>query len=304
MSAINPDEIPFVPGVKTDSKAGRHLSALVYPSPYFDRQNLEEVMQVDPSGLAEYDIDLNMSVDHVSQPTCVNAIEDLSVVPSMSVYTVTAPDGSHVAAKAWRQYGGKIKVTVNPDTTTARVTILGPTLPYDGAFQIGFVMGEVTFPSLFLVGTGVAIMREGITIQSGLVDDQVDDTAAVLDNPFIQTLERAYDAAHGALAKHMGDFQTLSLNVAGVGGIDGVDPNRPETAIGRTAGARVFFDFGWYRVRTSSITPAGAALTCEQDTTFADFAAVTPPGFSFADFDRLHAGERFRDFDSAPLRMS
>lgn len=298
----DPDLLDEAPGIVVREARNRHGKALLYPPMGFDLTQPPEAFTVNANEVARFQIELGVSAKTVVQPQPIKRIADVMLVPDSSVYVITGQDTLPVSPKAWRQYGGRITVKINPDTVTATVTIRGASLPFLSPFTIGWDDGGTTFGGLFLVGTGVGIWKRTISIDTGLTgDDVADDTSAAIDNPFMQSREQAWDAAHGALVRRLGNFQRATLSLTGVDGIDGVDAQRPESALGRLAGARVWFDGGYYRVRSASISATGIEATCEQDTTFGDHAAAFPTGCSFDAFDALHAGQRFRDFDADPL---
>jgi hypothetical protein len=300
---FNPDLYDDAPGNVVRPTKDRADTALLYPPQGYSLANPIEAFTVNAGEISQVQIELGVSAKTVMQPVAVKDITDPMLVPDQSVYFVSNSLGLPMDPKEWRNYGGKIKVKINPDTVSATVRIYGPSIPEFSPFTIGKMSdGGITYGALYLVGTGVAVWRRTIRIDTGLTLDEVaDDTSAAIDNPFTQSREQAYDAAHSALCRKLGSFQRVTLTLAGVAGIDGVDPGRPETALGRVVGARVAFDGSFYRIRTASITPAGIEVTCEQDTRFSDFDRAFPNGIAFDDFDALHQGQRFRDFDADPL---
>jgi hypothetical protein len=297
----NPDFFDEAPGQVVRLAKDRARTALVYPPQGYDFTAPGEAFTVNAGEVVQEQIDLGMSVSYIQQPHAIKALGDPAKVPSASCYVVTNSNGDPIDPKEWRNYGGKVRVKINPDTVTATVTIRGAALPFS-PFSIAEQTDETGFNSLRLVGTGVTIWKRTLTIDTGLTrDDTSDDSTATIDNPFMQSREQAYDAAHAAIVRRIGYFQRVTLSLSGADGIEGMDPQRPETALGRLAGARVVFDGAFYRIRSASITPSGISATSEQDTRFADFDAVMPAGLTYAQFDALHAGQTFADFDADPL---
>lgn len=70
---------------------------------------------------------------------------------------------------------------------------------------------------------------------------------------------------------------------------------------GNLGGARIFYDFAWYRIRTGTTTPGGVNYTMELDTTVKDFN-TNYSGLTFAEFNTLFAGQKIADFNSSPMR--
>lgn len=71
-------------------------------------------------------------------------------------------------------------------------------------------------------------------------------------------------------------------------------------AFGNVAGARMFEDDAFYRVRSATITEAGVTGTAEHDTMFGDFNSVWQNA-KFNDFNARWAGKKFDDLTLAPL---
>ncbi len=75
-------------------------------------------------------------------------------------------------------------------------------------------------------------------------------------------------------------------------------------AFGNVGGARVLNDNQWYRIRNvSAMGPHSISYAAESDTILSDFGAGFA-GMTFAQFDAIHSGQSFNDFDVQPLRMS
>lgn len=71
-------------------------------------------------------------------------------------------------------------------------------------------------------------------------------------------------------------------------------------AFGNIAGARRYFDFAYYRIRSAAIGRDVISYSAVMDVTFTDFEAVWA-GKTFGDFDTAWDGGTFDDFDAAPL---
>jgi hypothetical protein len=301
MTFFNPDFEAEAPGQVVRLAKDRAGTALAYPPSGFDFTSPGEAFTVNANEVVEVQIDLGISASYIQQPHAIKKLGDPAKVPTASCYTVTNANTDPVDPKEWRNYGGKIRVKINPDTVTATLTIHGASLPFP-PFSIAEQTDETGFNSLRLIGRGVSMWKRTLEIDTGLTrDDVADDTSATIDNPYMQSRAQAYDAAHAALVRRLGYFQRATLSLTGAGGIEDVDPQAPETALGRIAGARVVYDGAFYRIRQAQITASGISATSEQDTRFSDFDAVMPAGLTYAQFDALHAGQTFGDFDADPL---
>lgn len=80
-----------------------------------------------------------------------------------------------------------------------------------------------------------------------------------------------------------------------------VQNNFENQAFGNVAGARVFSDGSWYRIRSvSSITPESVSYSGEQDNIMSD-ATASYAGMTMGQINALHAGKTFADFNARPL---
>ncbi len=302
MTTYNPDLLDTAPGVRVPTRAARHKSSLVYPARGYNNTNITDAIQAPAGEITEVQIELGASVKSIQQPVCVKAIDDSSIVPDFSCYVVSSANGHTLSPKAWRQFGGRITGEVNRDTVTATLRVYAPAVPSLSPFTIGYDDGEKTYAALYLLGDGVGIIKRTVTWETGLSDDLVaDDTTAEYDNAFLQTEEQALDAAHSALCRKIGSFQTVTLTCTGIRDVAGAVALRPETALGRVAGARVLWDGLYYRVRSAAISAAQIVLTCEQDVRFSDMNDAFPDGLTFDQLGKLHADARFRDFGTDPF---
>lgn len=79
--------------------------------------------------------------------------------------------------------------------------------------------------------------------------------------------------------------------------------NFENQAFGNVAGARVYDDFAYYRIRSvGALTPSAINFTAEMDVTAADFQE-TWAGKTAADFDAAWTGLKARDFNTRPLMI-
>lgn len=72
-------------------------------------------------------------------------------------------------------------------------------------------------------------------------------------------------------------------------------------AFGNMAGARIFHDETWYRIRSATNNNGLISGTAEMDNTFSDFDRHYS-GMTFAQFDAFWAGRSIEEFDIGPFR--
>lgn len=206
-------------------------------------------------------IDINASLTSVEQPVCL-----LNVGPTysgVSAYTVSGNDGLPIPPAMWKAYGGDLKVEVNPDSKSLKVTIVGANFPSLAPFSIAVASGESDYYSTLRIrGTGLFYDPTELTISTGLTEDEAsDETGAEIDMPYVDNINDAYEALKWTVAHLHGPSQTIQVSAAHI--------NRADES-GSYAFA-TFADFDAYY--------KGYAYS------FGDFDALQEPGDTFADFD-------------------
>lgn len=206
-------------------------------------------------------IEINASLTSVEQPVCVTNVGP--TYSGVSAYTVAGNDGLPIPPAMWKAYGGDLKVEINPDTRSLKVTIIGMNFSGYAPYSIAVASGESDlYSTLRIRGTGIFYDPTDIEISTGLSEDEAsDETGAELDLPYVDNYDDAYEALKWTVAHLHGPSQTIQVSAA---------------QINRTAGSdqyafATFADFDDYYDGLAS--------------TFGDFDAMWTNADTFGDFD-------------------
>jgi len=182
-----------------------------------------EVLNVNAGETAEYQLELSASVSSIQTPVMNTFVaEDHD---SSSVYTVVADDGLPVDPTEWANLGGSVSVSINPDTKTLTVRLVGATgVPTStGANSKSFSLALASdesgsrYSTLRIVGTGVSYSRAKVVFRTGIPpEDAPTLVGETIDNPFITSLSSLYDAGTRAALRYSGLVPSISGTVTGV----------------------------------------------------------------------------------------
>lgn len=166
---------------------------------------------------AYFDVELSASVTSVKQPEYRVYIAENFM--SDSVYTATGDDGAAINATWWKDYGGRLWVTINEDTTSLRVHVTAPTgirQPSDMELVSTFTIGypkEGTgnrYSTLRILGTGVEFDKVSNIFPTGLTPRETSTEVGVtIDNPFITDANTQFNAGARLAADFRGESFTL-----------------------------------------------------------------------------------------------
>lgn len=200
----------------------RHITnQLVYPPGGWAPE--VEVMNVNAGETAEYTLEMNASLSSFQQPVMDTFVsQDHS---SSSIYTIVADDGYPVPPALWKDSGGTLEVSLDPDTTRLNVTLRGATnIPlatgeYASTFSVA--LGSDTtgnrYSTFRIVGTGVAFDKEKVTVYTGVSPSlTATEVGVTIDNPFISTQQEAYRVGYRAIPAFSGPVPTLSGTVLAI----------------------------------------------------------------------------------------
>lgn len=162
------------------------------------------------------DIEINASLTSVMQPSCV-----LFVGPydnTRSVYTVAGKDGLPIPPQQWLDGGGSVKVEINPDTRSLKVTIVGASMKEYAPYKLAVASGESDYYStLRLLGTGVAFKIETLELSTGYTEDEApNEYGAEVDNECIRTLADAHSAGAWLLSAYGAPSHSISVTTSGI----------------------------------------------------------------------------------------
>lgn len=194
---------------------------LVYPPEGWTPET--EVITVGAGETTEMVLELSASVTYIQPPVMQTFVSQ--EYSSSSVYTIVGDDGLPIVPSQWTASGGRLEVSINPDTTSLTVTVTG-------AEGIRGIKGDIIssysvalgadytgnrYSTLRLIGTGVAFNKEKIRVRT-CVKDQLTgtDVGITIDNPFLSTANDAWAAGVKAARWFAGEKMDLSGTVSAV----------------------------------------------------------------------------------------
>lgn len=269
-------------------KARAITNELVYP-PGGWNPNVA-VLNVNAGEESEYTLELSASVSSIQTPVMQTWVDQ--VYRSSSVFTIVANDGLPVEPAMWTDFGGLLEVTINPDTTSLKVRLVGavgiPLESGEPATLFSVALGADTtgnrYSTLRIVGTGVAYDRTLRTFRTGLTPQQTGTAVGVtIDNPFLSTQSQICVAGTRAAAEYSGPIPGFSGSSA---------PRN--TVLGQYAGSRVRGDKRPYRVRSVSTGPADISYSAVDDLVHDDVQGRYE-GMTYGEVQALRDGLTYRD---------
>lgn len=194
---------------------------LVYPPGGWTPET--QVLNVNAGETSEYTLQLSASLSSFQAPTHETFVaENYS---ASSVYTVIASDGFPVSQALWQSRGGKVEITINPDTTSLKVVLTGATgIPTRaGTASTNFSLALASdssgnrYSTLRIVGTGVAFDKQKKRIRTGVPASRTGtDIGVTIDNPFISTHNELCRAGVRAAKQYAGQVPGLSGSVIAI----------------------------------------------------------------------------------------
>lgn len=172
---------------------------LVYPPGGWSDE--VEVISVGSGQEIERPLELSSSVTSIQQP-----VMQTFVGPnfnSSSVYTIVGDDGLPIPPQQWADRGGRLWVTINPDTKGLTLHLVGArniankdgTIIANYSVALGSDTAGNRYSTLRIVGSGVTFDKQQVTVRT-CIDDNLTgtDVGITIDNPFLSTLDQAYSA--------------------------------------------------------------------------------------------------------------
>lgn len=194
---------------------------LVYPPGGWTPET--EVITVGAGEVTERVIEMSASVSSIAEPVMQEFVSQH--FDSASVYTVVGDDGLPVVPQQWTDAGGYVSVTINPDTTSLTVKMIGATgirgVRGDYLSTFSLALGSDytgnRYSTLRIIGSGVAFDKQMIVAPTGLSESQTGtEVGATIDNVFISTVDQAYQAGTRAAYAYSGEMLTLSGSVTSI----------------------------------------------------------------------------------------
>lgn len=182
-----------------------------------------EVITVGAGETVDRVLELSSSLTSIQQPVMQTFVsQDYNAT---SVFTIVGDDGFPILPAQWSDAGGSLSIRINPDTNSLTVTLVGavgirsskgePISTYSIALGSDFTGNR--YSTLRLVGTGVSYNKQRISVRT-LVPDQLTSTevGATIDNPFLSTLDDAYQAGVRAAKWYAGERMAINGNVTSI----------------------------------------------------------------------------------------
>lgn len=182
-----------------------------------------EVYNVNAGETSEYTLPLSASVSSIQTPVMQTFVEQN--YSASSVYTIVADDGLPVEPSAWTAFGGSLSLTINPDTSSLNLILVGaiglPTSSGTTATNFSVALGSDTtgnrYSTLRIVGTGVAFDKQKKTVRTGVpASKTATEVGVTIDNPFISTTNDLYRAGTRAAKLYSGAVPSLTSSVISV----------------------------------------------------------------------------------------
>ena len=268
---------------------------LVYPPKGWTPE--VEVYNVNAGEEAEYTLELSSSVSSIQTP-----VFQTNVTPAYaasSVYTVVANDGLPLSANQWNANGGKLELSINPDTVTLNLKLKGPTnIPTAyGTIATNFSIALASdstgnrYSTLRVVGTGVQFDKgDPIRIRTGVPASKAPTEVGVtVDNPFVSDLDDCYRI--GTRAAREFAYPTPDLTADIISALPGNDSQWLGSTFGNVAGARVWDRASkrYYRVRESRFSEGSINYTADDDLIYGDVDEHFD-GYTYGDVEDLYDG--------------
>ena len=246
---------------------------------------------------------INASLSEVQQPECVSAIFPLPYGGTTGQYVIVGSDDLPVDPEQWLAQGGSLTVSLTENPYEIEVTVVAPPsvmLPTadnpaeatPAPYKIGIESsGEMEYPALYIVGTGVFFNKSLKVFKTGTTDDITSqDSAQTIDNIFITN-----DAdlnSRGIAAAQATCGPSISLNQSVTDLVD----------FGSTPGSIITAKNNKFRISSVSYSPSVANITATPCATIDDFNGVWSAK-SFEDFDDIIATKNIKlnEFTIIPL---
>jgi hypothetical protein len=213
-------------------------------------------------------------------------------------YYVIDSSGLRLLATEWYGYGGSVTVNIDPDDPAAiQITVVGPYTEVTlagGPYELAASTGSSKFASLKIAGTGVYAGDNVLPLTTGV--DPLKYTRANVNsitNPFIASLEQAYDRGVWASQKASGPVVNVTASV----------PVSSIAAIGETPGSLVQYRDSTYRIMSCSLNGISASLGAENYVTVADVDAIWGSQ-TVADYDSLWDSYECQDQTIFPYKVA
>ena len=182
-----------------------------------------EVLNVNAGETADYTLELSASLSSFQTPTHETSVEQ--EYAATSVYTIVGSDGLPVSEALWEDFGGRVDITLNPDTTSLNVHLVGAVgIPVqDGTASTNFSLALASdasgnrYSTLRIVGSGVTFNKQKVRVRTGVPASQAaTDVGVTIDNPFLSTADDVYRTGVRAARAFAGQKPAISGSLVAI----------------------------------------------------------------------------------------
>jgi hypothetical protein len=265
--------------------------------------SITDTMQVEAGEIVTKRFAINASLSEVQQPVCVSEIFPLPYGGTTGEYVIVGSDNLPIDPDQWADQGGSVTVALTDNPYEIEITVVAPpavTMPTaanpaevtPAPYKIGVESsGDVDYPALYIVGTGVFFTKKAKTFQTGADDEFTSqDADQSVDNIFITNNNDLNTRGIAAAQVACGPSIVLNYSVT-----DAVQ-------FGETPGSIISANNNKFRIGSVSYSPASATITATPVSGVADFESIWS-GKTFANFNSLMSGKsiKFNEFTVVPL---
>lgn len=278
--------------------SGRHVEMVysnAYPIDngelYSAREDSNRIISV------KYNEIITTTVSVTGTPTVIYPPTRSTTPPNgAGQYCISASDGLQVGSLLWERYGGKLQVAISATVENAiDITLTGPTSTIPGVtgpFSLAYSDGGTQYGALSIKGSGVKTANQTLKLLTGADQTKVtQDVAKTITNPFVNTLEQAYDRGLWLAANASGPQVRLSGTIS----VNNVE------AFGLVAGSLVFYRDSTYRITDATIGNLGVSFNAVRHVTVFDFDVRWYAG-TVGDHDTVWLDKQTSDHTIQPYR--
>ena len=211
---------------------------------YDAEQDGNNIITVDAGSTTTTSVKWEISPLYVESPT---RSDTWPVEPGQ--YYVIDSEGLPLLAEEWEAYGAYVTANIDPEDSSAiQITVKGPSTEVTlagGPYKLAASDSGVEYAALKLAGAGVYAGENSLKLTTAIdASKYTRATVNTINNPFIGTLEQAYDRGVWASLKASGPTVGLSLSV----------PTSSLSGIGLTCGSLIDYNYSTYRITSCSIS--------------------------------------------------
>jgi len=271
----------------------REASYIANGEVYSARADENKVLTIETGQTINTTIQTSSSIIAVNQPYAYIRSTGIPI-PSGS-YEISGADNLPISPEAWLRYGGKLTVGINPDIAGAiDISLTGPSkaIGSQSTFFIGVSDSGSQYASLSITGSSIKGSRKTLELLTGApISLTTEGVATTVDNPFITTVQQAYDI--GIMSANFASGPNLSLS--------GVISTGSITAFGLCQGSLIRYKDNIYRIDKTSMGNQSISFDATSLVTVADFYASWGSETKVSAHDYVWSGYQVYDEKITPL---